>query len=72
MEIKGRGLTALALETPDYMRARNATDIASQVGENNSLSVTWGHFMGNLTDTSSKENEEEALYFNAVIVDLCL
>lgn len=36
MEIKGRGLTALALETPDFMRAKNATDIASQVGVNSS------------------------------------
>lgn len=33
MEIKGKGLTDLALETPDYMRAKNATDIASEVSD---------------------------------------
>ena len=31
LEVKGRGLNAMANETPDFMRARNATDIASQV-----------------------------------------
>lgn len=30
--MKGRGLTAMANGTPDFMRAKNATDIASQVG----------------------------------------
>lgn len=31
-EIKGKGMLALATDTPDFMRARNATDILSQVG----------------------------------------
>lgn len=31
LEVKGRGLNAMANETPDFMRAKNATDIASQV-----------------------------------------
>lgn len=31
LEIKGKGLSELALETPDFVRAKNATDIASQV-----------------------------------------
>lgn len=31
MEIRGKGLSELALETPDFVRAKNATDIASQV-----------------------------------------
>lgn len=30
-EVKGRGLNAMANETPDFLRAKNATDIASQV-----------------------------------------
>lgn len=30
-EIKGKGMLALATDTPDFMRARNATDILSQV-----------------------------------------
>jgi nebulin len=30
-EIKGKGMSALATDTPDFMRARNATDILSQV-----------------------------------------
>lgn len=29
--VKGKGLNAMANETPDFMRAKNATDIASQV-----------------------------------------
>lgn len=32
LEIKGRGMLALATDTPDFLRARNATDILSQVG----------------------------------------
>lgn len=35
LEIRGKGLTELALETPDFVRAKNATDIASQVCVNN-------------------------------------
>uniref|UniRef100_A0A3P9MGR8 Nebulin n=1 Tax=Oryzias latipes TaxID=8090 RepID=A0A3P9MGR8_ORYLA len=31
-DIKGHGMLALATDTPDFMRARNATDILSQVG----------------------------------------
>lgn len=30
-EIKGKGMLALATDTPDFMRARNATEILSQV-----------------------------------------
>ncbi|KAM6939523.1 uncharacterized protein FYW49_007498 [Xenentodon cancila] len=30
-EIKGKGMLALAPDTPDFMRARNATDFLSQV-----------------------------------------
>lgn len=30
-EIKGKGMLALANDTPDFMRARNATEILSQV-----------------------------------------
>lgn len=30
-EIKGKGMLALATETPDFLRAKNATDILSQV-----------------------------------------
>uniref|UniRef100_A0A3Q3MJH9 Nebulette n=1 Tax=Labrus bergylta TaxID=56723 RepID=A0A3Q3MJH9_9LABR len=30
LEIKGKGMLALATDTPDFMRARNATDILSQ------------------------------------------
>lgn len=32
-EIKGKGMLALANDTPDFMRARNATEILSQVSE---------------------------------------
>lgn len=32
-EIKGKGMLALATDTPDFMRARNATDILSQVSD---------------------------------------
>lgn len=30
-EIKGKGMLALATDTPDFLRAKNATDILSQV-----------------------------------------
>ncbi len=30
-EMKGKGMLALATETPDFLRAKNATDILSQV-----------------------------------------
>lgn len=39
-EIKGKGMLALATDTPDFMRARNATDILSQVGVAPSYTLT--------------------------------
>lgn len=30
-DIKGKGMLALATDTPDFLRAKNATDILSQV-----------------------------------------
>jgi len=46
LEIRGKGLTELALETPDFVRAKNATDIASQVCVNISYVTSDAFFKG--------------------------
>lgn len=46
LEIRGKGLTELALETPDFVRAKNATDIASQVCVNISYITSDVFFKG--------------------------
>ncbi|XP_056649831.1 nebulin isoform X21 [Monodelphis domestica] len=44
LEVKGRGLTTMANETPDFMRARNATDIASQIKYKQLAEMEKGNF----------------------------
>lgn len=61
-EIKGKGMLALATDTPDFMRARNATDILSQVGVTPHVCPVWpqpsAHGRLSAPQTKYKQNAE--------------